>query len=683
MVSQRQIWWRIAQAVTLLVLVLVIYAPTLNNEFISDDHHYVGDAEKLASWDGLSRIWLDPSATPQYYPLTNTMFWIQHHVFGNDPRGYHLVNIVEQMIVVLLVWYLLHCLNVPGAWLAAALLAVHPVHVDTVAWISEQKNLLSCMLALGSILAYLRFAPQSLLGNREATNPEKHGPWGYYALSFLLYIAAVSSKTVAVSVPPVLLVIFWWKSGRFAWKEGLRLIPFLIVGVALSLVSVFVESVLLQARGHQWDLSWLSRFLVAGHATCFYLHELVWPHPLKFMYQRWNIDPHDWQQYLYPIAVLVVIVILWWFRNRIGRGPLAAIFLFLGIMAPALGFFNIHFFLYSYVADHFQYHASIAIFALVAAGIVIATQKLPQGKRAGQVMLAVAILLPLAIMARQRTYVYATDVTLTTDNLKDNPDSWAAQQTYGLMLQSQKRYREALTHHTEALRLFPDHGEIHCSIGMTLAHLKRYDEAVSELEQSISMKMTTEDTYLAEVSIAEIRKLQGRLKEAAAHYKAALVLKTTDSEALHKYRLILRQIGDKPAEIDVLHQMLILDSQNPDLHHDVGMLLMETGKLNQAEIELTQAAALAPDNARFQEDLAMLLFKLNRLDLAEKALKRAAGLNPKSANTFIGLGAIYGQRGEIDAAINAFQSALKADPINKQAADNLAKALKSKASPAK
>ena len=663
-------------AAVLIALVVGIYWPTLSNDFVSDDHQYTEHAQKLSSIRGLMSIWFDPTATPQFYPLTNTMFWIQYNLWGFTPLGYHVVNLIEQIITVLLAWRLLALLEVPGAWLAAALFAVHPVHVDTVAWVSEQKNLLSCLLAIGSILAYLRFAPPLLLGLRNTPNSESNGSWFYYWLSLFLYTAAVLSKTVAVTVPPVLLVIFWWKSGRIAWKEAIRLIPFLVVGIALSLVTVFVETVLLGASGEQWNLSWPARLLVAGRAICFYVTKLVWPSPLKFMYERWNIDPTSGQQYLYVIMVATVLVLLWIFRKQIGRGPLAAALLFIGIMAPALGFFNIHFFLYSYVADHFQYHASIALFALAAATIVLVTEKTPRAALALQILIAVILLTPLGILARQRTFVYHDNSSLETDNIQDNPNSWTAQYDYGLLKQEEGKSEEALKYYHKALELFPTHGEIHNSIGLALASLSRYDEAIIELEKAISMGMTRDDTYFAEATLAEIFARQGNLKTAIIHYQKALTQKPTAAFTLYKYSLILRQAGDRQAAFDAVQKSLKIDPDNADSQHLVGMLLSEANQLKDAHVALTRAVELKPDNAGFQEDLAMVLFKLNRFDLAATALKRATEINPKSANAWIGLGAIYGQRGDINAAIVAFQEAVKADPSNKQAVQNLQKAIK-------
>ncbi len=359
------------------VLVLVAYLPAFSGGFVWDDDYHVTNNSTLLSLDGLRRIWLEPGAVPQYYPLVHTSFWVEHHLWGNDPRGYHAVNVLLHCAATLFLWRVLVRLRVPGAWLGAALFAVHPVEVESVAWIAERKNLLAAVFGLASLLAYLRFSPlesdAESSKSAEAAPPERRSPqgsaaWRYYAVSLAFFVAALLSKTVIAVLPAVLLVITWWKRGKLTRRNLALVAPFFAVALPLALQTVWLEKHHVGATGEAWALSLLERVLIAGRALWFYVGKLVWPANLTFFYSRWTIDASVWWQYLFPLAAAATMIALWLLRGRLGRGPPAAALIFAGVLLPALGFFDVYPMRYSFVADHFQYHASMALLALAGAG---------------------------------------------------------------------------------------------------------------------------------------------------------------------------------------------------------------------------------------------------------------------------------------------------------------------------
>ena len=221
-------WRGLAAAALLVVLVCATYAPVVNNRYIWDDDAYIIRNLTLRSPEGLWAIWFSPYTLPQYYPLVHTTFWVEYHLWGLWPYGYHVTNVVLHAIAVVLVWQLFRRLKVPGAWLGAALFAVHPVMVESVAWATERKNVLSLVLVLSSMLAYLRFAP--LDTPAQARQSWRARPWGWYALALVLFVLALWSKTVVASMPAVLLVLCWWKRGRIGLEDALPLLPFFLVG---------------------------------------------------------------------------------------------------------------------------------------------------------------------------------------------------------------------------------------------------------------------------------------------------------------------------------------------------------------------------------------------------------------------------------------------------------------------
>ena len=341
-------------AALIVLLVVVAYWPALSAGFIWDDNGHVTRAD-LQSLDGLRRIWFEPGATQQYYPVLHSAFWLEHRLWGGAAAGYHAINLLWHAIAAFLFGLVLRRLAVPGAWFGALLFALHPVGVESAAWVSEQKNTLSALLYLAAALAYLAF--------------DDRRQWNRYALATVLFLLALLTKTVTATLPAALLVIAWWRRGRLGWKRDFApLAPWLVLGIAGGLGTAWYEHSVIGAQGDDFALAPLERLLLAGRAAWFYLGKLAWPHPLIFIYPRWEIDASAWTQYLFPLGAALVLAALLATSIRTGRrGPLAVALLFAGTLFPVLGFVNVYPFIYSFVADHFQYHASLAVFAGAAA----------------------------------------------------------------------------------------------------------------------------------------------------------------------------------------------------------------------------------------------------------------------------------------------------------------------------
>ncbi len=334
----------------------------------------------------------------------------------------------------------------PGAWLAAALFAVHPVMVESVGWVTERKNMLSLPLALGALLCYLRFEPVDGPDERGADTTTSSGAArAWYALSLVLFLAALLSKTVVASLPAVILVIIWWKRGRIAPRDVARLLPFFVLGCALGLGTAWMEKHHVGAVGVEWDFSPVERVLIAGRAVWFYAAKLLWPYPLAFFYPRFTIDDHQPWQYLFPTAALLLIATLWGMRRRIGRGPLAAVLIFGGVLVPALGFVDVYPMRFSFVADHFQYHASIALLALVAAIAADVYARLSAHRRPIALAAGMAVLTALAVLTYQRSQVFYDAERLYRDTIAKNPTGPTAYANLAVYLESVGKYAEALS----------------------------------------------------------------------------------------------------------------------------------------------------------------------------------------------------------------------------------------------
>jgi tetratricopeptide (TPR) repeat protein len=664
-------WW--FQGAMLVLLVAVVYQPTLSNGFIWDDDTYVTRNEALHSLQGLSDLWFRFDAMPQYYPLVHTSFWVETQLWGNSATGYHAINMLLHAIAVLLVWRVLLRLAVPGAWLAAAIFAVHPVCVESVAWVTERKNVLSCALALGALAAYLQFSPPE---QSESATAEARGrsDWRFYALALVLFVAALLSKTATVSVPAVILVVYWWQRGRVTWRDVARLAPFFAVGLVMAAVTVWIEKEQVGAKGEVWNLSPLERVLVAGRALWFYAGKLAWPYPLVFFYPRWALDTLVWWQYLYPAAVLAVLVLLWWARNRMGRGPLAAVLIFAGVLTPVLGFFDVYAYMFSFVADHFQYQACIALIAAGAAGLVWGLGRFAPAVRWALPLAAAAILMPLALIARDKTAVYRDLNSLYEDTIALNPAAWAAHTNLGYCLELEGRFDEAAARYREALRINPGFAAIHIHLGTVLFMSGHTEEATAELERALAGDLSDFNRVAAHLHYGIMLNVQGRFDDAIAHFRSALAIHPRSAVALLHYGLALEGRGEAEAGIEKVRAALAINPRSALAHNRLGNMLFKGPHPETALAPLRMAVQLQPTHAGFHEDLAAALLKIGDLPGAELQLRQVLELDPRRANAWHLLGLVFAQRGNARSAQAAFEAALKIDPHHIGAADSLRKA---------
>jgi tetratricopeptide (TPR) repeat protein len=591
-------WKALLPALALTFLPLVSYIPATRGDFIWDDDMYVVNNQALRSAEGLYKIWLIPGGVPhtQYYPLTLSLFWLEYHAWGLDPIGYHWVNVGLHALNALLLWVILLRLSVPGAWLAAAIFAIHPVHVESVAWITERKNVLSGFFYLAALLAYLRFALGD--GSTRATGSR----WGWYILSLILFLAALLSKTIACSLPAALFLLLWWQRGRLAWRDVVPLVPFFAVGIGLGLTTVWMEKVVLGVRGWEFDLSLGERCLIAGRALWFYTSKLLWPQQLTFIYPRWHIDTGVWWQYLFPIAALLVAGVLWAQRRRWGSGPLVGVLFFAGTLVPALGFFDVYPMRYSFVADHFQYLASIGLIALAAA---IASQqggRLHFGLKPVGSALAGGLLLVLAILTWEQCGVYANLKTLWTDTIEKDPECWMAHENLAYILGEEGKPREAVRHLLIGLRLYPHNAPAYYSLGTFYLRLGNIPEA----QRCFAKALEQEPRYaLAHQNLAGLLIQSGELKGGVDHLARALALDPNSSSNHFNLGTALAALGRLDEARHHLQRALDLDPNQAEIALSLGVVLIRTGDVTGAVESFRHAVKLKPGMPRYRFYLAL------------------------------------------------------------------------------
>jgi hypothetical protein len=510
--------WR---GLALLFVTLAVYWPALRGDFLWDDDSHVTKTA-LRSLDGLHLIWFNLGATQQYYPLLHSAFWIEAKLWGDQVLGYHLVNVVLHVVAACLLVMLCQQLKIKGAWIAGALFALHPVNVESVAWISEQKNTLSLVFYLLAAIAYLKFDDER--------KPR------FYAIASALFLCALMTKTVTASLPAALLVIFWWKRGRIDFKRDVvPVLPWFVVAASSGLFTAWVERNIIGAAGSEYSLDVLQRVILAGRVICFYIYKMVWPANLIFTYPHWNVDASVWWQYGFDVALIALAAWFWSMRSRT-RAPLAALLFFGGSLFPVLGFLDIYPFRYSYVADHFVYLASLGIIVPVAAVIATALDLVTdQSMRRSAAYGVIALLGVCALLTNAQSKNYSDAITLYAATLARNPDDWMAHQNLGRILSRYPARRaEEMAHYEAVLRLKPQHARAHYSLGVALFLSGRGPEAVDHFEKA--MKYEPNNPLIAGFSHYFLgvifTSMPGRLPDAISNLEEAVRLRPGDQESV-------------------------------------------------------------------------------------------------------------------------------------------------------
>src|SRR5881397_1241595 len=401
-------------ALVLAVVTIFAYRPAWNGGLLWDDDVYITNNELLTAPDGLRRIWFSLDSPSQYFPLVYTTFRIEHAVWGLDPTGYHWVNLLLHVANAFLVWLVLARLKVPGGWLAGAIFALHPVQVESVAWITERKNVLMGFFFLLTLLAWIAFVDE-----------RTKRPWRFYGLALILYALALSAKTTACTLPAALLLILWLRKKPINWQRILQVIPFFFLGLGMGLVTVWWERYHQGTRGVLFALGPIERILIASRAIWFYLSKLIWPSNLTFIYPKWNISPAHPLDYTWLLAGVVLCAVIYFARRYVGRGVEVAAIFFVATLSPVIGFIMLYTFRYTFVADHYQYLASIGPIALASAGVATLAAAFKESRHfilgAG-----VCILVALAMLTWRQSTMYADIEALWRTTIARNPDCWMA-----------------------------------------------------------------------------------------------------------------------------------------------------------------------------------------------------------------------------------------------------------------
>jgi tetratricopeptide (TPR) repeat protein len=625
-------------ACALILLTALAYLPVLNGRagYIWDDNTHVTHNPALHDGQGLIDLWawgprafFDQTvkpATQQYYPVTFSSFWLEYQMWGLQPFGYHLDNVLLHLLSAFLIWIILRHLGFSDgvAFIAAALFAVHPVNVESVAWISERKNTLSLVLYLAAALCWIRWNKLDQCPLPPAAKPTRDFAWLFWAC--LLFTFALLAKSVTVTLPAALLLIAWYKRGKIRILDLLGTLPLFIIGGIASWITITIETDkhYIGAYGEDFNFGFLTRCLIAGRAVWFYLGSLLDPHKLIFIYPRWQLDPHQAIQWIAPIAVVGVLIALFALRKKITRAPFAVAALFIISLAPALGFINFYPMQFSFVADHFQYIATIPIciglavlFALLARRVHIPA------------IFAGLPLLALTILAYSQSTMYHDEQTLYRVTLAKNPDAWMASENLAVLLVAEdptKNYPEVVRLYRQTLDKNPRDAKAQSALAGTLLAMRRFPEAEAAYHRALDLTPGAADL---EGGLGAALLLQNKYDEAAAYYTLAAARA----------------------------------SSNPEYFAGEGNALLHAGHPAEAEPQFRAAIALhTGDIAFYQYCLGLALRDEGRLGPALDAFHTSIKLNPQRVEPFVESADILARLHEDGLAIEHFQSALHLQP---------------------
>ena len=611
-------------------------------------------------------MWLHPTVLQQYIPLTATSFWVDYQVWGFRTLPYHVENILLHGFAAILFWRMLRRLKAPGAWLAGAILALHPMMVESTAWITERKNVLSTVLFFSSLFAYGQFT-----GFWE---PEKPGAdrgreaWRKYWLALFLFLAALLAKGTTFSLPPLLLLLCWWKRGRLRWREDiLAVVPFFVLAIGLGLFNSWIEKHHLGAQGSAWAFTFAERCLIAGRALWFYAGKLLWPANLSFIYPRWIIDTHALAQWLFPVSAVAALAGLWLARKRLGRGPAVAVYFFAGSLAPLLGFMNIYFMRYSFVCDHWSYLPSLGLIALAAAVVVRAAEKIRQP--AAPIIFAVLVLPVLAVLTWRESAMYSNVEQLYLTTLKRNPAATMAHINLSQYYIATGRLDDAIDHLELAVQQDPAEPIAHRKLGVALAQQGRAADAIAQFQKAIALKPDFEGAYF---SLGDTYYHQGRLADATEQFQKTVETDPTFTLAYNNLGAIRTQQGHPEDAIAYYEQAVKAQPADPNAQSTLGQALLDQGRLDEALPHFAKAAELAPDAAVPCNNFARALLMKGQVDTAIKLLRQALEIQPDYRDAHFNLGEALARKGQLDEAMWHFQKVVEMDPRTGEAHRNLA-----------
>jgi Tfp pilus assembly protein PilF len=577
------------QAGVIAAAILAIYAPVLHGDWIGDDKTDITTNAIIQSPTGLSDIWFKPGSLEDYYPIKASVQWGQWHLWHMDTVGYHFTNIFLHLINALLVWRFLGKFRLKFAWLGGLLFAIHPVNVESVAWIAELKNTLSLPFFLLAMIAWIDY--------------DKDGKQRNYLLSVAFFFITMLCKTSAMMFPFVILLYAWWGRGEINRRDLYASVPFFVISLVLGLATLWSETWYLQVHhqeGHFVQLGWVSRFALAGLSLAFYLSKSICPVNLSFTYSRWIIEPPSVEQFLPWIIFCAAALWFWFERASWGKHALLGLGFFALQLTPVLGFVVASYMNVSWVMDHFLYLPIIGIIGLLMAGLeAIDKRALSRGHY--YVMGVTAVIMGLlTVSSRAYAAIFTDPITLCASVIEHNPDSRFAHRELGSELLQRGRIDEAIEQYQKALEIDSDLDKSHGDLGLALSIKGRLDEAISQFQKALELNPHMADVR-NNLGIALSRK--GQWNEAITQFQEVLKTNPTIADTYNNLGIALSNQGQLDQAMEQYQKALQINPNDSKFHYNLGNTLFKKGLWDEAIIQFQQVMRLDPSNTTAQSNL--------------------------------------------------------------------------------
>lgn len=610
-------------AVVILALVVMVYFPSLRGGFLWDDDILLTANQhiKAAGTQGLSAIWFS-SNQPDYLPLTSTSFWLEWRLWGMNPTGYRVTNLLLHALNSILLWRLLRRLKITGAFPAAILFAVHPVCVASVAWIAERKNTLSMIFFLLSLISFVRWRECPL-----AADP-KPAPRKWFVLSLCAFLLALLSKGSVVALPGVLLLLAWWQGNRdnpaFKWKDLRPVVrstlPYFALSVVFAAVTIWFQ--FHRTMGEQLvnHLGPMEKIVAAAWAIGFYLSKVIWPVSLSMIYPPWELDARLILVCL-PACVLLLLLFVPSVRQHWRHIVLAFGYFFL-LLLPILGFVDMYYFTYSRVADHWQYLAIIGPITLFTAAIRhFLRKRFPTGPIRGSA--ATIVIAVFGFLSLNRATTFAQPEKLWHDTLAKNPQCWAAHVHLGDLAANENNHEKALGHFHDAIRLNKTSATTHFNLANSLVALGRIDEACSAYTEALRHKPNYPEAHY---NFGLALERQSKPEEALSHYRAAVKINPAHAGAHNNAGNILASRSDDAEAAHHYEQALHANPALPEARNNLANVLQRMGKVEESVAHYRKALELKPGYVDAHKNLAVALKTLGKTEEAAAHVQEAEKL---------------------------------------------------------
>lgn len=613
-------------ALVILCLVAIAYIPALLGGFVWDDDTMLVKNEAIRSPHALRLIWFS-TRLPDYFPLTTTSLWAEWRVWGLNPFGYHLTNVLLHAISAVFFWRILKGLSIPGAWLTAAIFAVHPVNVESVAWIAERKNTLSMFFYALAIWLYQRHeaAVENSFAAASGAVPRVTRKW--YVFSLGAFLLALLSKTSVVTLPMVLLLCAWWRRSKLTRRDLLGVLPFFALALVLGLVTVWFQYN--RAIGDEVIPfpGFNARLAVAGWAVWFYLWKALVPVNLIFVYPKWDVDSHSPISYLPLAALACSFAVAWVRRASWGKPFLFGMGYFVVTLLPTLGFLRIYFQKYSLVADHWQYFSIIGVIALVTGSCAAVLRKIEKrtGGPSSVRPIALGVVCLLSLLTWRQAGIYRSDEILWRDTLAKNPGCYLGWNNLGIIHFKRNEIEKAIGYFETASRIKPDYADSRANLANALAESGRLDKAVEQYRLALQYNPNHAGVHHA---FGVTLTMLGRTGEAIEHFRTALQFAPEESMAHDSLGTALAMQGHLEEAIEEFKEALRLDPRNLKARMNYGSALANHSLYAAAVEQYKEVLRVAPNNALALKNLGMALLPLGKTNEAVSHFRKALRLDP-------------------------------------------------------